>query len=132
MHPVPVEIRHNLTHPLVRGEYITRAPFHDSCSIRETWRPSHLFPIRSSRPSFSLFSLSAVSSFAVPPSRNIVRSDYAIQCVAFNSTPRSVGSSRGCTVEKKTRRRGVTRDGLNGEERNRKGKRSIGTLSCVI
>jgi len=41
------------------------------------------------------------------------------------------GSSR-CMVEKKTRKKGVTRDGLNGEERNGKGERSIGTLSCVI
>lgn len=90
---VPSETRHNLTRPLARGgRYITRAPFHSKDLAPFSLIPLH--PIRPSRPSFSLTSLYfllasslASRSTLLSHSRNIVRSDCAAQCVAFNSTP---------------------------------------------
>jgi len=93
-----------------------------------------LFDPRAHLSPFSLFLLFPLSlSTCLPRSRNIVWSDYAIQCVAFNSTPRPVRDPLGVVrLKRKQEEEGVTRDGLNGEERNGKGERSIETLSCVI
>lgn len=90
------------------GRYITRAPFHDSHSIRETWRPSHLslftlFDPRAHLLPFLSVVLSPSFSFSLAPfSRscslrvgNIVRSDCAVQCVAFSSTPEPVQDPLG-------------------------------------
>lgn len=140
MHPVPVETRHNLTRPLARGgRYITRAPFHDFRSIRETWRPSHLFLItpfdpRAHLSPFSLFLLSPPSLSPFPPrSRNIVRSDYAVQCVAFNSTPRPVQDPPG-VVRLKRKQEGGSDERRTQQRRAKRKRRALyrNTLMCHL